>query len=157
MPTSRDKPLRAAVAGNQSELHLGLAELGIVARQTHGAGHRQLAAAAECEAVDAGNHRLAKIFDGIHDGLPAMGVLLGRHRRLLRQLANVGARDECLLARAGQDGNADLGVIFNGREGVFELLHGGHVQRVEHLRPVNGDVGNLVLLFELDVLEVGHG
>ena len=150
------QPLRPAVAGDEAELDLGLAELGVLAGQAHGAGQRQLAASAEREAVDAGDDRLAQVLDGIDDGLPAVGVLLGRDRRLLRQLADVGAGDESLLARSGEDDHAHLGVVFGGGEGLAQLVHGGHAQGVEHLGPVDGDIGDVVFRFEMEILEVGH-
>src|SRR5258708_17592201 len=37
-----------------------------------------------------------------------------------------------------------------------QLFHRGHIQRIEHLRPVHGDAGDGVFLFEEDVGE-GHG
>ena len=51
--------LRAAGAGDDAELDLGLAELGAVGGDDEVAHHRQLAAAAEREAGDRGDHRLA--------------------------------------------------------------------------------------------------
>src|SRR5258708_28494062 len=83
--------LRAAVAGNSSQLILGLAELGGVAGQPHGASHRNLAPPAERESVDAGDHWLAQIFDQVEYALAAMRVLLARDCVVLGELANVGA------------------------------------------------------------------
>ena len=57
--------LGAAAAGKETELHLGLAELGAFNRDPDGAGHRRLAAAAERKAVDRRDHRLAEILDEI--------------------------------------------------------------------------------------------
>ena len=71
------QPLRAAVAGNESELHFGLAELCVLAGQAHGAGHGDLASAAQREAVDAGDHRLAQVLDQIERGLAFVRVSLG--------------------------------------------------------------------------------
>ena len=109
---------------------------------------RDLATAAQRESVDAGDHRLAQILDSVDDGLPLMRVFLGRNRRVLRQLADVGARDEGLLARAGEDDDAHLGIVLGSGERLLDLLHGGHIQRIEHLGPVDGDVGDLVFLFD---------
>ena len=55
--------LRAAGAGDDAELDLGLAELRGVGGDDDVAHHRQLAAAAEREAGDRGDHRLAHLAD----------------------------------------------------------------------------------------------
>ena len=99
--------LRSAVAGNEAELHFGLAELGVSTGEAHGAGHGDLASAAERESVDAGDHRLAQILDQVEHRLAAMRVLLGRDGIVLREFADVGAGDEGLLARAGEDDDAN--------------------------------------------------
>ncbi len=75
---------------------------------------------------------------------------------MLRQLANIGTRNERLLTRAGQNDDANCGVVLDRRECVPQVMHGVHVQRIQHLRPVDGDVGNLVLNFKQDVSEFAH-
>ena len=84
--------LRAAAAGKEPELHLGLAELGAFHRDPDGAGHRRLAAAAERKAIDGRDHRLAEIFDEVEDLLSETAGLLRLDRRGMRELADVGAR-----------------------------------------------------------------
>ena len=74
---------------------------------------------------------------------------------MLGQLANVRAGNERLLARPGQDNHAHPGIILNLMKRRAQLFHRGHIQRVKHLRPVHGDVGNGVFLFEENVGE-GH-
>ena len=54
------QPLRAAEAGDDPELDLRLAEQRRARRDAHVAGHRELAAAAEGEAVDGGDRRDAR-------------------------------------------------------------------------------------------------
>ena len=78
------QPLRAAVAGNDAEVDLRLAEPRRVGRDAQRARHRQLAAAAEREAVDRGDHRLAHVLDQIEDVLAAQRVLLALRRALRR-------------------------------------------------------------------------
>ena len=59
--THADEPrqaLGAAAAGDQAEVDLRLAETGLVGGDPHVARHRELAAAAETEAVDHRDHRL---------------------------------------------------------------------------------------------------
>ena len=84
-----------------------------------------------------------------------MRVLLGRDGVVLRQFADVGAGDESLFARAGEDGNANRGVVLDVDEGGAQFFHGRHVERVEHLGAVDSDVGDGVFLFEENVFE-GH-
>ena len=55
--------LRAAGAGNDAELDLGLAEARVVGGDDEVAHHRQLAAAAERKSADRRDHRLADLAD----------------------------------------------------------------------------------------------
>ena len=56
-PDAAREPLGAAEAGDDPEVHLGLAEPGLLARVDEVAGERELAAAAEREAVHRGDGR----------------------------------------------------------------------------------------------------
>ena len=106
-PTRRGEPLRAAEAGDDAEVDLGLAELRLVAGVDEVARERELAAAAEREAVDRGDRRLrssASIASPTRAPSSAnaarlVGVMLGH-------LGDVGAGDERLVAGAGQDHDA---------------------------------------------------
>jgi hypothetical protein len=95
--------LRAAAAGKESELHLGLAELGGLHRDPNGAGHRRLTAAAKRETIDRRDHRLAEVLDEIEDLLSETAGFFRLERRGMRELADVGARDERFFAGARQD------------------------------------------------------
>src|SRR5215831_3874586 len=64
------QPLRAAAAGKQPQLDLGLAELRVLDGDTDGARHCRLATAAQRKAVDCRDHRLAEILDEIEHLLP---------------------------------------------------------------------------------------
>ena len=99
--------LRSTVAGNDAELHFRLSELGIRTGEAHGAGHGNLAAAAERKAVDTGDHRLSQVLDEVEHRLSPVGVLLAGNGIVFGEFADVGARDECLLARAGEDADAN--------------------------------------------------
>src|ERR1700683_4135994 len=83
-----------------------------------------------------------------------MRILLAGNRIVLRQLGNIRSRNERLLARAGKNDDTNRRVILDVMKRRPQLLHGGHVQRVQNLRPVDGDVGNRVFLFEENVFEV---
>src|SRR5262249_27683779 len=78
------QPLRAAAAGKQSELDLGLAELRVLDGNADRAGHGRLAAAAECKAVDGRDHRLAEILDEIEHLLPVAARPFGVDRARMR-------------------------------------------------------------------------
>src|SRR5450756_1096694 len=84
-----------------------------------------------------------------------MRVFLAGDGVVFRQFSNVRTRNERLLARTSQDGDADRGVGLNVGERRPQLFHGGHVERIEHLRPVHSDVSDGVSLFEQNVFE-GH-
>ena len=66
------QPLRAAGAGHDPELDLRLAELRVLAGDDHVARHRELAAAAERDAADRRDERLADPLDP----LPAVEVVV---------------------------------------------------------------------------------
>src|SRR5450755_4938360 len=74
---------------------------------------------------------------------------------MLGQLADVGPRNKRLLAGPGKDDDANRLVILNVMKRRPQLLHGRHVERVEHLRPVDGDVSDRVFLFEKYIF-AGH-
>ena len=74
-----------------------------VGRDAKRAGHRELAAAAEREAVDGGDDRLAEILDDVEDVLARQRVLAAGRRRLRGQLVDVGAGNKRLVARTGDD------------------------------------------------------
>ena len=83
-----------------------------------------------------------------------MRVFFSADRIMLGQFANVRTRDERLLARAREDDDTNRRVILDVMKRRPQLLHGSHVQRIQHLRPVHGDVGNRVFLFQKNVFEV---
>src|SRR5206468_11680921 len=101
------QPLRAAVAGRDTELYFGLPELRVLARDADVARHRQLAAAAEGEPVDRGDDGFAARLETPQDALAALRARLAVEWSLAREVADVGAGDERFRARAGDDGALD--------------------------------------------------
>ena len=130
------EPLGAAGAGNDAELDFRLAEFGAVGGEDEVAHHRQFAAAAEREARDRGDDRLAQP----RDAFPARDEVLeiGVHIGLLAHLLDVGAGGEGLV-RAGDDQRADVGVLLEGAERGVEFVDQRLVERVERLRPIEPD------------------
>ena len=72
------QPLRAGVAGDEPEIDFRLAELRGVGGDPDRARHRELAAAAQREAVDRGNDGLPHVLDQVEHVLPGDRVLAAR-------------------------------------------------------------------------------
>ena len=147
------QPLRSAAARNESQRDFGLAEFRVLHRDPDGAGHRRLAAAAERKAIDGRDHRLAEILDEIEHLLSEAAGLFGLERADMRELADVGAGDERLVAGAGQDDAAHRGVVPRILEGGPQILPGRRIQGVEHLGPIDGHIGDRALFLVEDIRE----
>src|SRR5207244_6811847 len=120
--------------------------------------HRELAAAAEREAVDRRDHRLAEVLDHVEDVLAGERGLAAAGRRLHRELVDVRACDERLFARAGHDDRAHILVTLQIEHRAAQLVNRLRVQRVEHLGPVDRDQADAVsraVALEKKVVE-GH-
>ena len=139
--------LRSAIAGNDAELDFRLTEFGILTGQAHGARQRDLAAAAQRESVDAGDHGLAAVLDQVQHRLAAVRVFLGGHGIVPGQLADVSARDERLVAGAGEEDGAHGRLALDLVKGAAQLFHGGHVEGVQHLGAVHRDLHDGALFF----------
>lgn len=140
--------LRAAIAGDDAQVDLRLAELGVLAGEAHVTGHGQLAAATQGKTVHGRDHRLSEALDGIEDALPAFGKDPTRIGVLPVELGDIGASREGLFAAArdhhGMDGGVGLQV---GEDGLEGLEHVG-VQGIELVGTVEGDDGMAALAFE---------
>jgi hypothetical protein len=84
-----------------------------------------------------------------------MRVGLGFDRIIFLQLIDVGACNKRLLTRAGENCHADFRIVFDLRKHFTQLAHGLHVERVQDLGAVDGDVGDLIFLLDFNVF-VGH-
>src|SRR5258706_9604610 len=105
-PASADQarqPLRAAAARDQPQCDFRLAKLRRLNGDPYCAGHRRLAATAQREAVHGCNDRLSKIFDEVDDLLSEAAGLFSLERGSLRELTDVSARNEGLVAGACQN------------------------------------------------------
>ena len=127
------EPLRAADAGNDAELDFRLSEFGVIGGDDEIALQGKLAAAAEREARDRGDHRLARR----RDAVPSRGEIAEKRvgERLVRHLFDVGAGGERLV-RAGDDDAADIAVGLEAVDGASEFAHQRAVERIERGRPV---------------------
>ena len=125
--------LSAARAGYGADDDLGLAELGLLARQDDVAHHGELAAAAEREAVHGGDDgRL-----GLGQRRPVRQEVALAHvaERLVLHLLDVGAGGEGT-RRAGQHHACDLRMGVERPNGRAQLVHELGAQGVERLGSV---------------------
>jgi 6,7-dimethyl-8-ribityllumazine synthase len=152
--------LRAAVAGDEAELELGQAEAGLVAGEAEGAGEGELAAAAEGDAVDAGDDWLAAAFDLGEDLLAALGDAAAGGGVGVDEAADVGPGGEGAVAGSGEQDDVDGVVRGEDGEDALELVEHGGVEGVEHVGAVEGDGGDGGLALEVEGgvgAGLGHG
>src|ERR1700741_2118874 len=71
----------------------------------------------------------------------------------MRKLADVGARDESLVAGARQNDAAYRGIVPGVLEGLPHIRPRRRIERVEDLRAIYGDISNIALLRIEDVCE----
>ena len=123
-PDEPRQPLRAAAAGDEPELDLGLAQLRVVGADPHVAAHRELESAAEAEAVDRGDERSPRRIHSMPDRVqtPCGAALAAAGLAKRRELLDVGARDERPLAGAEQHDRARLVVAVEPVDLLLELL-----------------------------------
>ena len=133
------QPLRRSVAGQDAELDLGLAEAGGIGGDAQRAGEGELAAAAECEAVDAGYDRLAAGLHPRHDGLAAESESFAGLNGGEGELVDVGSGGEGLFACSGEQDDANAGVGVQDREDGFEIVEDLGVERVQDCGTIERD------------------
>src|SRR5690606_37587825 len=107
--------LGAAGARDDAELDLRQAECGFLSRDAAVAGECDLAAAAECGAIDRRDDGLGEILDTVED----LGKR-GLHRRLA-EFPDIGAADEDP-ARAGDDDRLDIVTVGRRRKRLSQSL-----------------------------------
>ena len=82
----------------------------------------------------------------------AVPCLLFRFKRgIVGHFADIRPGGKGLVAGSGQDDAAHCGIIASILEDRFQLPHGGLVERIEHRRAVQSDVGDSVLLLVQNV------
>ena len=108
LPHQPGEPLRAAVAGSDSKLDLGLAEHGVLTRNPDVARHCQLTATPQGVTVHGGDDRFSRRLELAEYPLAPQRPFLSIKRTLLPQFRDVGPGGERFLAGTGQDGTADI-------------------------------------------------
>src|SRR5205085_8728022 len=135
--------------GDDSERDFRQTDLRFLGRDADVTRQCELASAAECEAVDGGDHGPRKALDEGEDELAALRSLLTAERCLLRELVDVGTRDEGLVAATGDDDRLDVFVFASDREDAIDLFDGFGVQRIQDFRTVDGQKENSVAKLDL--------
>ena len=105
------QPLRTAIAGQNSQFHFGLAQLGGLTGDANRAGKRQFTAAAQRKSVNHTNGRFSHRLQQMENALAVQRKLFAIHRSLHRQFADIRARHKGFFARARQNQHAHAGVI----------------------------------------------
>ena len=150
------QPLGAAEAGSNAQAHLGLAEPGLLAGQSDVAGHAQLTAAAQGEAVYRRNHGLGQVLQLEEHAAAVHAELLAVDRGEALHLTDVGSRHKGA-ARAGQNHHIDLIVrrhlVDNRvqiaqnkvappfREAEFDIMFGEGISKMSELIDVGVKLG----------------
>ena len=157
-PDQRDQVAQAVIAVGDAEFGGGNAELAVLGGKADVGEHRHLHAAAEAEATDARNRRLGIIREQRALGLATPGILLGCFGivSILFELADVGTRNERLVAGADQDHDADVGIVAQFDQRVAQALPHFERHRVALVGIVEGDDADAIV-DALQDLAVGMG
>ena len=138
-PDAAGEALRAPEAGDDAEVHLGLAELRLVARVDEVAREGELAPSAEGEAVHGGEDRDRRRLDPLPQSVPEVGERPRFGRGHLAHRADVRAGRERLVPGSRQDRAVDLLVGGELHDHVEELAQERRVDRVQLVRSVQRD------------------
>lgn len=170
-PDQSGEALGAPGAGEQPDLHLGLAELGpgfIVGADPHRARQGQFHAATQTGSVDGGDHRLPQL--GVEPFQPVVDLLARPHGLLgllggveaAEEPADVGAGDEAVRLGGADDDGRDVGVALDSLDDGLHVLHEAGEEGVHLLpRPVDQHRGDAIIDRETQMGEAqlcgGHG
>ena len=146
--------MASAIAGQNAELALGLAEFGGVGCDADVARHCQLAPASEGETVDRGDDGLGTGLESAEYILPCTCARFAEYGRLARQLGDVGAGDECA-SGAGEYHAANCIVDADLIDGVTQFGDRRVIQGVEFVGAVDGESRDAICDFKRQEFE-GH-
>ena len=142
-PAQARQPLRAACAGNDPEVHLGLTHIGGGHSDAVMTGHGKLEAASKRVTVNGGDERLGGVFElfqpCVHRLRSFDGLLA---RRQLLEDVDVRAGDE-RRAGADQDDGVRRRIVAGALDGVSDRFWNAGAQGI-HRWIVDGDYGNPV-------------
>ena len=145
--------LRAAVGRKHAALDLREREGRVLGGDADVGGQQQRRAAAEAVAVDRGDDRLPHLEAAVQQLALLREHELGERSRRADEGLEIGAGGERLVAGAGHDRHADLGVVAHAAPRVREAGVVLGVHRVHALRTVDGDGRDVIRDVDVD----GHG
>ena len=131
--------LRAAPARDDPQVDLRLAELHGRGGNTKVSSERELAAAAECVAVDRRDGRLRHRLEQRGAGMPELSPLARLEHAESLHVLDVGARDKGSVAGAGEHDDPRLRVDGQLCEPLAKRASVLEVERVQSLHPVDDD------------------
>src|SRR5882762_9321300 len=88
--------------------------------------------------------------------LPEQRKIFSVHRSLLGKFSNVRAGNERLFACASQNQHPNRRIVARIQQRALQFLDGPTVQSVEHLRPVEGNLRDAVILLVKNVFVAHH-
>jgi hypothetical protein len=145
----RDQPrqsLRAAAAGQQADQHFAEAQLRVFGGHADVAGQRLFEAAAVTVAIDGDDDRLGHRRE--HGKQRIRRFAVGAALAVVR--LDVAAHAERALTAAGEDGDAQRGIVAEALPGASELPVGLEVAGIQAFRAVDRHVSDRAARFEQD-------
>ena len=139
------EPLCSTEAGGDSQSHLRLSEESLGGGDADVAGHGQLAATAQCKAVDGCNDGTAELLDAGEHGVTNTCEFSGGGNILVLHLGNVSTSNEALVSGTSHDDCIYIGISLQLNECIVQLLEGSGVQGIQSLRAANGNSSNMIL------------
>ncbi len=157
-PDNIDEALQAGIAVTQAELGGRHGEPRIVRADAQVATGGEPDAAADAIAADHGDGRLGKFVDAGKDliGRGVIGAGGFLRRALAAEFGNIGAGDERLAARAGEDDDADVVVAGERIERGLGRLPHIERHRIVPRRIVEGDDADAAFLVREHLVGLGH-
>ena len=143
-----DQPLHHVEAIGDGQLRGGNAELAVVGGDAQIGLHGDAEPAAQAEAADSRDDRLGKRGElrPSDAGQPVVFLLGVGVRTVLLELADIGARDERLVARPAEDHHADRSILGELVEDIAQSRPHLHRHGVALLGLVEGDQPDAVVL-----------
>ena len=139
--------LGAAETGSDAQPNLRHAEGCLFTGYPNVAGHGQLTAAAQGEAVDCGDHRAGEAGDVHHGIVSMMAEALGVVGGIVDHLADVGTGHEGA-SGAGDNDDVDILLGFCAQQDIVQLFDDLQVQGVQDFRAVDGDEAHVAALLK---------